>query len=318
MSGLQNTVFRVGAWCVDPASGEMTSDGNTIRMEARTVRLLAYMVSRVGEVVSIDDLLENVWTGVMVTQDSVYQAIASLRRSLGDNPKQPTYIVTVPRLGYRLIAEVGVADAAVQSPSDAEPEQAEAPAGVISGPGVPIASVKPRKFWSKPATLSGALIAIMIGSLLWVASTNFTGVVPATAKADAPPAIAARTIAVLPFLDLTDEMNEEPFADGMSEELIGKLSKVSGLAVSPPTSSFYFKNKQVTIADISKALHVAYVLDGSVRKSGATLRVAARLTRAQDGYVIWSETYDRNWSDKLMIQDDIASEVAKALATSLH
>jgi len=113
-------------------------------------------------------------------------------------------------------------------------------------------------------------------------------------------------------------MKEEPFADGMSEEVIGKLSKLPGLAVSPPTSSFYFKDKQVTIAEVSKALHADYVLDGSVRKSGKTLRVAARLTRAQDGFVIWSENYDRDWSDKLMIQDDIAEEVAKALATSIH
>jgi transcriptional activator of cad operon len=113
-------------------------------------------------------------------------------------------------------------------------------------------------------------------------------------------------------------MNEEPFADGMTEELIDKLSQSKGLHVAPPTSSFYFKGKQVTVAQVSKALDVAYVLDGSVRKSGNTLRVAARLVRADDGFVVWSQTYDRSWDDKLMIQDDIASEVAKALKASIN
>jgi TolB-like protein len=128
----------------------------------------------------------------------------------------------------------------------------------------------------------------------------------------------SKTIAVLPFLDLTDGMKEEVFADGMTEELIDKLSQVRGLRVPAPTSSFYFKGKKITVADIAKSLGVAYVLDGSVRKSGAMLRVAARLIRADDGYVVWSETYDRPWDDKLMVQDDIAGEVTKALRASIN
>jgi len=136
-----------------------------------------------------------------------------------------------------------------------------------------------------------------------------------------------KSIAVLPFLDLTDKMNGEPFADGMTEELIDKLSKIPGLRVPPPTSSFSFKGKlwphshgspQITIADIAKTLGVAYVLDGSVRKSGARLRVDARLIRADNGYVVWSETYDRPFDDILMVQDDIAGEVTKALKASIE
>jgi transcriptional activator of cad operon len=136
-----------------------------------------------------------------------------------------------------------------------------------------------------------------------------------------------KSIAVLPFLDLTDKMNQEPFADGMTEELIDKLSKIPGLRVPPPTSSFYFKGKlwprsngtaQITIADIAKTLGVAYVLDGSVRKSGARVRVDARLVRADSGYVVWSDTYDRPFDDIVMVQDDIAGEVAKALKSSIE
>jgi transcriptional activator of cad operon len=137
----------------------------------------------------------------------------------------------------------------------------------------------------------------------------------------ASPAVAPlpqRSIAVLPFLDLTETMNQEPFADGMTEELIDKLSKIPCFRVPPPPSSFYFKGKQIPIADIARALGVAYVLDGSVRKSGARLRVAARLIRVDNGYVMWSETYDRPLHDTLMVQDDIAGEVTKALRASIE
>jgi transcriptional activator of cad operon len=123
---------------------------------------------------------------------------------------------------------------------------------------------------------------------------------------------------VLPFLDLTEGMKQEPFADGMTVELIDKLSKIPGLRVHAPTSSSSFKGTRITITDIAKMLGVAYVLDGSVRKSGARLRVAARLLRADDEYVVWSETYDRPFGDILMVQDDIAGEVTKALRASIE
>ncbi len=126
------------------------------------------------------------------------------------------------------------------------------------------------------------------------------------------------SVAVLPFLDLTSEsMDQEFFADGMTEELIDRLSKIPGLRVPPPTSSFYFKGKKVSVPDIAKSLGVAYVLDGSLRKSGTTMRIAARLVRADNGFVVWSETYDRRLDDTLKVQDDIAGEVTKALAQQL-
>jgi TolB-like protein len=127
-----------------------------------------------------------------------------------------------------------------------------------------------------------------------------------------------KSVAVLPFLDLTEGMHEEEFADGMTEELIDKLNKIPGLQVPAPTSSFYFKGKQIPVAEIAKSLGVAYVLDGSVRKSGGRLRVAARLVRADSGYVVLSETYDRPMDDLLMVQDDIAGEVTKALTESIE
>ncbi|MBV8659362.1 MAG: winged helix-turn-helix domain-containing protein [Burkholderiales bacterium] len=299
------TVIQIGDWTLKPATGELSRDDTLIRLEDRPLRLLLCLAAQAGEVLSIDTLMSQVWQGVIVTPDSVYQAITALRRQLGDDPKHPSYIATVPRRGYRLIASVSqVASSAVSS--------------VDTSPQPEYVQTSPQRPFGRPSRrLALALLFVLLASGLavpFLARHAAAGTTPAPPTVQTP----ARSIAVLPFLDLTDQMSEEPFADGMAEELIDKLSKVPGLAVSPPASSNYFKERRVTVADVSRALHVAYVLDGSVRKSGDTVRVAARLTRASDGFVVWSETYDRSWHDKLMIQDDIAGEVSKALVKSIR
>jgi TolB-like protein len=129
--------------------------------------------------------------------------------------------------------------------------------------------------------------------------------------------VPPRSVAVLPFIDLSEGMANEEFADGITEELIDRLNKMPGLRVPAPTSTFFYKNKQVPVAEIGRSLGVAYVLDGSVRKSGERVRVGARLIRAADAAVIWSESYERPWSDLLALQDDIAGEVSRALERSL-
>jgi len=302
-------MLRIGDWSVSPASGQISRGDESIRVEARTMRLLLCLAEHTGEVVSIDELLTQVWSGVIVTPDSVYQAVASLRRLLGDDPKQPTYIATVPRLGYRMVARVDPQNGLAAPPDAAQAGNGADPMSRQER----AASGAKWKLYGIPAVAAGLLAS---GAIVYLLHTRGLG-----GHATAVSASAARdskTIAVLPFLDLTDGMKEEVFADGMTEELIDKLSQVRGLRVPAPTSSFYFKGKKITVADIAKSLGVAYVLDGSVRKSGAMLRVAARLIRADDGYVVWSETYDRPWDDKLMVQDDIAGEVTKALRASIN
>jgi TolB-like protein len=127
------------------------------------------------------------------------------------------------------------------------------------------------------------------------------------------------SVAVLPFLDLTtEEMNEEYFADGITEELIGDLSRYPGLRVPAPTASFYFKGKQRAIADVARQLGVAYVLDGSVRKSGSQYRVAMRLVRADNGYVVYTETYEKPLGDLLSIQKNIAAEAAISIRNAIE
>jgi|HubBroStandDraft_1064217.scaffolds.fasta_scaffold04599_7 transcriptional activator of cad operon len=337
------TKLRIGDWCIHPASGEISRNGETVRVDGRTMRVLLCLAEHPGEVVSIDDLLDHVWCDVTVAPDSVYQAVTSLRRLLGDDPKQPKYIATVPRLGYRMVATVrpwsepSLDPAGVETngqpaaqPGSSRISESEPPTTATSETSIASTTgaegarnvarphVRSRFLWVACFALSLALVVIFLSHGKFGENSRST-----LAAVSAQP---EKSIAVLPFLDLTDEMNEEPFADGMTEELIDKLSKIPGLRVPPPTSSFYFKSKlwprsngtsQSTIPEIAKALGVAYVLDGSVRKSANRLRIDARLIRAESGYVVWSETYDRPLNDLLMVQDDIAGEVAKAMRASI-
>jgi transcriptional activator of cad operon len=311
MNPASQAALRIGTWRVDPVSWQISREEQTVRLEARTMGLLLYLAARAGTVVSIDELLDQVWTGVVVTPDSVYQAIASLRRMLGDDARQPAYIETVPRLGYRLVA-----------PVTAWNEQSLTPPGaaVVTGtPGlqVPHSEKQP----SRSAVRGRRIGALVVGAaalcLALAVAFGFGSGLIHMLGGDAG-SVPQKSVAVLPFLDLTSQqMNEEYFADGMTEELIDELSKIRGVRVPPPTASFYFKGKQLTVAEMAKSLGVAYLLDGSVRKSDATLRVAVRLIRADDGYVVWSRSYDRPEADQLALQEDIASQVAKALNASL-
>jgi TolB-like protein/DNA-binding winged helix-turn-helix (wHTH) protein len=307
-------MLRIGAWCVNPAASQISRDGESAQVEVRTMRLLLCLAGHAGEVVSIDDLLDQVWSDVTVAPDSVYQAVASLRRLLGDDSKQPTYIATVPRLGYRLVATVSPwADQSVAQTSSSRASDSELPTTATTVAPTPGSRLRASFALAAGAALCLALVAVF---LFYDKAAKNNPSASSTNGAIAPQ--PQKSIAVLPFLDLTDEMNQEPFADGMTEELIDKLSKIPGLRVPGPTSSFYFKGKHITIGDIAKTLGVAYVLDGSVRKSGARLRVAARLIRVENGYIVWSETYDRPFDDILMVQDDIAGEVTKALRASIE
>src|SRR5438046_4484979 len=134
-----------------------------------------------------------------------------------------------------------------------------------------------------------------------------------------PPTIAAdnNSIAVLPFVNMSSDKEQGYFSDGISEELLNLLSKIPQLKVAARTSSFSFKGKGVEIPEIARQLHVANVLEGSVRRSGDQLRITAQLIRAAEGYHLWSETYDRKMDDIFKIQDEIAGEVVKELKVKL-
>jgi TolB-like protein/Flp pilus assembly protein TadD len=205
------------------------------------------------------------------------------------------------------------------SPGEVLPVSQTAPTGLAAGqPSMPHRSGRPIALavWIAVVLLLAGGYVVM--DKLFLSKPTAPPATPiAPAPAAATNAVPEKSIAVLPFVDMSEKKDQEYFSDGLSEELIDLLAKTQGLEVIARTSSFYFKGKQATIFEIAKTLHVAHVMEGSVRKSGNTIRVTAQLIRASDGVHIWSETYDRDLKDVFKVQDEIALGVVQKLKLTL-
>jgi TolB-like protein/DNA-binding winged helix-turn-helix (wHTH) protein len=330
-----NAAFCLGEWRIDPALDEISRGGQTVKLEPRTMRVLVCFAERPGEVVSVNQLLDVVWKDLVVTPYSVYQAVAALRRALGDNPKDPTYIANVVRRGYRLVAPVEVA---AQTPDPVRPsaelavgtdlEDQQIPAKdklerVAPGPFDRSQIVERRiglQYW--PILM---VLLVVAGSVLWLISRlSHERAAPAIAAISdraVSPVVPfdppAHSVAVLPFVNMSGDPSQQYFSDGLTEELLNSPTRINELQVAARTSSFSFEGEHPDIATVAHKLNVASVLEGSVRRSGNTIRVTAQLNNAVTGFHLWSMTYDRNLGDILKLQTDIASAVTGALKVTL-
>ena len=197
----------------------------------------------------------------------------------------------------------------------------ETSGGAASAP--PPGSRRNRILLAAALAVAALALSALLADKLWL-SKRAKSELAAAPVASAPPAatpagsaISEKSIAVLPFEDLSEHKDQEYFSDGLSEDLIDLLTKVPELHVPARASSFYFRGQHATIAEIAKALSVAYVLEGSVRKAGGTIRVRTELIRADNGYNVWSETYDHDLKDVFKVQDEIAGRVVTALRAAL-
>ena len=341
-------VLRIGDWRVDPELDELSREGRTIRVEPRTMQLLLYLAAHAGRVIDVQQLLDTVWSNVVVTQGSVYQAVAELRRILGDDREHPSYIENLPRRGYRLIAPVAPWNATHSAaPSDSTPAaagssqmmNAPSPAELQSAPAGPdrpattgtdavaVGRPLPAGRLRRNAVLGGiALAAVIVAGIaldaFWrvhhmpapgARAVGKTEVLPTPVTFAPPP----HSIAVLPFVNMSGDPSQEYFSDGLTEELLNDLARIDELQVAARTSAFSFKGKDTDVGTIAHKLNVASVLEGSVRRSGHTIRVTAQLNNAVTGYHLWSQTYDRELGDVLKLQTEIASAVASALRVTL-
>src|SRR5215472_6854933 len=308
--------LRIGAFVVDPLVDEVHGAGTTTKLEPRAMDVLVYLAQRPGEVVSVDELRARVWTGVIVTPDSVYRAVNAIRRVLGDGPRAPRYIANVPRRGYRLIAPVAAITA---TPDDTGVTEAVAaqPTPVDLPLAAPIAAVEPRapamhrRYPLRIAAVGGALVALVaLGAGMWQRHAVSSPPIAAAA-------LGEKSIAVLPFIDMSAAHDQGYFVDGLAEEVLDQLTRVPGLHVIARTSSFSFRGSSADVPTIARRLNVAHVLEGSVRRSGDHLRITAQLIRADTGVHLWSETYERELRDVFEVQDEIAAAVVAALRLQL-
>jgi TolB-like protein/DNA-binding winged helix-turn-helix (wHTH) protein/Flp pilus assembly protein TadD len=326
--------IRFDGWVLDPESGDLERGGTRIRLQEQPVQVLRTLIAHAGSVVTRAELIKLLWPNTVVDFDAgLNTVIRKLRSALGDTSETPRYIETLPRRGYRFVG-------ALEPDPDPDPVLADsatmwisaAPAAASTEP-APTLSVKPRRritavARSLIATLAalallagGAYELLRARSEVGVTSVRMQpqsarrpiGLASANAVAFNPP---PHSIAVLPFVNLSGDKEQEYFSDGLTEELLNCLTQIEGLQVAARTSSFSFKERP-DVADVARKLNVGAVLEGSVRRSGRTVRVTAQLVNAVTGFHVWSKTYDRDLGDVLKLQTEIATEVATALQVTL-
>jgi TolB-like protein/DNA-binding winged helix-turn-helix (wHTH) protein/Flp pilus assembly protein TadD len=287
-------VLQIGEWTVNPALDTISRGSETQKLEPRTMQLLMCLANSAGSVVSVDRLLTDVWTGVVVGSASVYQSVSQLRKLLGDVDPEPSYIATVPRKGYRLIAPV----------RRIEPAPArETPAEIV----LALPAPSSRRRLASLGTGAAVIVVLVLSTMLaW--------------KKIFPSHQAAATIAsivVLPFIDMTADKTEQSFCDGLTEELSNWLAQIPTLRVVARTSAFAFRGQNEDVRKIGEALNTNHILEGSMRRSGDHMRVTVQLIDARNGYHLWSEDFDTPVEDAIKIQEDISRSVAGTLKLRL-
>src|SRR5262245_41407371 len=265
--------------------------------------MLRYLVENAGRLVTQDELLQKLWPETYVNPELIRKYILDIRKILGDRPDKPEFIETVTKRGYRFIASVVDEDAITQT----------SPAAIEDGVRMetirsrPEGATRKLNLWKQVLTpVLAVVVSAAIGRELHVARTGRTVL-----------SSNETSIAVLPFADMSPGKDQEYFSDGLAEQLIHELAKKPGLKVVGRSSSFQFKGKNEDLRAVGRKLGVADVLEGSVRRDGNQLRISAELIKADDGFQLWSQTYDREIKDIFAVQDEISRSTTEALKLKL-
>ncbi|HTT01470.1 MAG TPA: winged helix-turn-helix domain-containing protein [Steroidobacteraceae bacterium] len=293
--------WQIGTWIADPSADTLTRGSECQKIEPRMMRLLLCLAEASGKVVSQEQLLAEVWAGVIVGPASVYQSVSQLRKVLGDTSTPPSYIETIARKGYRLIAPA----TALPSSEPASRVRGAANADADATTGVPAAQSprrRPIARWMPSLGVGALLIGLGVAAFLWWRPTSVA---------------AAPSIAVLPLVDMTAGKSQQPFCDGFTEELSNWLAQIPTLRVVARSSASAFRNKPTDAREIGRVLGTTHVLEGSLRRSGNVLRVTIQLVATRDGYNVWSSSYDAPVTDALDVQEQVAHAVANNLELRL-
>ena len=298
---------------VDTGQARVRRGDVEIALPRLSFDLLLALIEAAPRIASIDELMERVWPGLVVSPETVNQRVSLLRAALEDDPKGPKYIAVVRRRGYRLVAEVireGLAPQSTSGPlATTGPHRApdsEANASVTAGL---VARASVRRVW-----LWGVLgLATAAAAVLITISMFQSEPAPVTANA-APP---ERSIAVLPFENVGSTKEGTTLAPGIAEAVLHQLASVRELTVVARTSSFAFEDRKDDVREIGRKLSARYLLEGSVQTDDQRMRVTAELIDTVTGSQVWSVRIDKTPRDIFAVQDEIALEVARALKLSL-
>jgi TolB-like protein/DNA-binding winged helix-turn-helix (wHTH) protein/Flp pilus assembly protein TadD len=306
MKSFQPTaVVRFGTFEVSLASNEIRKAGVKIRVQQQPMKLLEILLEHPGEVVTREELRSRIWADENFGDfdQAVNIAIAKLRNALGDSAESPRYIETLPKRGYRFIAEVSVVDTGTRAKT---PESA---AGDMTGieHGIqdqPVALAVAHKRWRSPSHRAIAALVVLL-SLTILAVWLFRSLERRSAE--------IRSIAVLPLDNLSGDASQDYFSDGMTDELITDLAKIKALRVISRTSVMRYKGTHTPLPEIARKLKVDAILEGSVLRSGEQVRITAQLIQLPADKHLWAESYEGNLSDTLALQNKVARAVAEQI-----
>jgi TolB-like protein/DNA-binding winged helix-turn-helix (wHTH) protein/Flp pilus assembly protein TadD len=301
--------FSLGPWMVEVPLNRVHCNGKTIQLEPKMMQVLVCLAEAGGEVVKKGDLMRCVWSDTFVTDDALTRVISELRKTFDDDARQPTFIETIPKSGYRLLVPVAIST--VETRVAAAPPRAETQKPSME-PEKPTIGSRLGRFIGEHR-FHAAILAILVvgmGALFLVLKR------PDDSK---PLPSAKAKIAVLPFTNLSGDPDQEYFSDGMTEEVITSLSQINPerLGVVARTSAMHYRHTDKTARQIGHELSVDYILEGSVRRSENRVRVTAQLIQVDDQTHLWSGEYDRDLSDVLAVQGQISSAVADAIRVRL-
>jgi TolB-like protein/DNA-binding winged helix-turn-helix (wHTH) protein len=286
--------FRLGPWTVWPDRLLIRSTEAEHRLEPKVMAVLDYLASHALEVISKDQLVDQVWNRAFVSDEVIARCISVLRQRLGDDHRQPTFIETIPKTGYRLL----VSPTAVEQ--DGKPASAPGPTFKI-----PLVYRHNRS----NAALAGVSVIVVLTLALM-----FEGLLNRPYRAADEGQVS---LAVLPFANVGGDPDNEYFSDGLSEEILNALARREELRVVSRTSSFALKGAREDVRDIGQRLGVRYLLEGSVRRSAQKLRISAQLIDTDTGLDIWSENYSGNLADTFAVQNDVSVAIVRELLPRL-
>jgi TolB-like protein/DNA-binding winged helix-turn-helix (wHTH) protein/Tfp pilus assembly protein PilF len=299
------SVVRFGIYEVSLQSGEVRKAGLRIRVQQQPMKLLEILLEHPGEVVTREELRSRVWPNESFGDfdQALNIAIGKLRSALGDSAENPQLIETLPKRGYRFIADVSVGDAETRP---GRPESAaEDPSGTGPGhriPGGGLAIAPGRRLW--PARR-------VIFTLALVLSLPILAVWLFRSRERAPTGI--RSLAVLPLDNLSGDPSQDYFADGMTDELITDLAHIRALRVISRTSVMAYKHARKPLPEIARELNVDAVVEGTVLRSGEQVRITAQLIQAPADKHLWAESYEGNLRDTLALQKRVANTIAEQI-----
>ena len=326
MHGIDSDVLLVGDLQVEVGQQRVTRTGIEIPLPILSFELLLALVRVAPSFLSNDLLMARVWPGLIVTPETVAKRVNLLRVALGDNAQEPRYIAGVRGRGYRLVAVVSpavppappaegplAAQVAAAQPDESSTEQAAAtgPQAVSVGPR--------RKWWLAPAVLLAVVFAAVLGmhTMDGARSRGAQSSLESPSRATAAVSARARTVAVLPFDNISADAADAYLARGFPEMILNRLSRMEGLSVIARNSSFALQTANLDSGEIGQRLNSAYLVGGSVQREASRLRVAVHLVDSSGGTLIWSAHFDRGLHDIFTIEDEIADQIAEALSARL-